>query len=115
MIRVYVMYPYSEGRDFNFEYYEKTHMPLCHRLLTPFGLKRTFVGRGLDGGAPGKPPQYICVGGMEFDNQGDYHRGVKTHGAELQADFSNYTDIDPILVVTETGNADTSAAGAASA
>lgn len=104
MIRVYVMYPYSEGCRFDFEYYENVHMPLCHRLLASHGLTGTFVGRGKDGGGPGVPPEYVCVGGMEFDSVKDYHRGVKAHGAELQADFPKYTDITPILVVSETNN-----------
>ena len=114
MVRVYVMYPYSDGCRFDFDYYARTHMALTRRLLGPFGLRGTFVGRGIDGGGPGVPPQYVCVGGMEFNSQADYHRGVKRHGTELQADFINYTDIKPILVVTETEHAPL-AAGAAAA
>ena len=112
MIRVYVMYPYSKGCRFDFDYYATTHMPLCRRLLRDHGLTGTFVGRGIDGGAPGVPPQYVCVGGMEFTSQQDYHRGVRQHGAELQADFSNYTDITPIMVITETETTPLSADGA---
>src|SRR5436190_1828013 len=53
MIRISVLYPSSEGKKFDVNYYVNNHMKLVRERLGSFGLERTEVDKGLAGGAPG--------------------------------------------------------------
>src|SRR5205814_6103825 len=55
MIRISVLYPSSEGKKFDVNYYVNNHMKLVRERLGSFGLVRTEVDKGLAGGAPGAP------------------------------------------------------------
>src|SRR5262249_11372476 len=50
MIRVSVLYPTSEGKKFDVDYYVNKHMKLVRERLTAFGLVRTEVDKGVAGG-----------------------------------------------------------------
>src|SRR2546422_5731402 len=55
MIRISVLYPSSEGKKFDVNYYVNRHMKLVRERLGSFGLVRTEVDKGVAGGAPGAP------------------------------------------------------------
>ncbi len=101
MIKINVMYPNGEGSTFDLEYYRKTHIPLVEERLTPFGLIKTEITRGIAGGAPGSPPPFHCIGVLYFNSAEEYHNGIAAHGPELRGDVPNFTNISPVRLVTE--------------
>ncbi len=100
MYQVSVMYPNREGVRFDIDYYRTTHMDLVKKLLTPFGLVRTEVLRGVSGGGFGPLP-YVCVGVMIFETVDGYEKGMAACGATLRADIPRFTDAAPVRQVSE--------------
>lgn len=99
MFKVSVMYPFREGARFDFDYYCTTHMELVRKHLTPFGLVKTEVDRGISGGGDAPPP-YVCIGHLYFDNEDGYERGIAQAGSILRGDIPNFTDITPIRQIS---------------
>ena len=95
MFKVSVMYPNQAGGKFDFAYYHKAHMKLVHEAMTPFGLVRTEVEKGMSGSA-GQPAPYVCIGHLYFDNAEGYEKAIQAAGAKLRADMPNYTNIQPV-------------------
>lgn len=100
MFKVSVMYPNQENTRFDFEYYRTKHMDLVMRHLTPFGLVRTEVLKGISGGGD-QPAPYICIGNLYFDSANGYEKGVAATGGVLRADIAKFTDITPIRQISE--------------
>ncbi len=100
MIRVTALYRNFEDARFDFEYYLNPHMNLTMRLLTPFGLLSYEVHkctRTLDG----LNPEFICITHVDFSSRRDLNRGLAAHGKELEADVSNYTNVEPGIEISE--------------
>jgi hypothetical protein len=53
MIRLSVMYPTSSGSTFDWDYDLAPHLALARKLLSPFGLLRIEIDRGLGAFPPG--------------------------------------------------------------
>ena len=97
MIKVSIMYPNSADKRFDFEYYQKKHIPLAIKLLGAHpGYKGISVERGQSGGAPGSEPAYVAVCHFTFTSVQDFIAAFKPNAEELQADIINYTDIEPV-------------------
>ncbi|PYM62491.1 MAG: EthD family reductase [Candidatus Rokuibacteriota bacterium] len=101
MIRVSVLYPASEGKKFDVDYYRNKHMKLATERLKPFGLIRTEVDKGVAGGTPGAPAPYVAACHFYFNAIADFQKGMGTHGKELIADIPNYTNIQPQIQISE--------------
>jgi uncharacterized protein (TIGR02118 family) len=100
MFRTSVMYPNHGEARFDIDYYRKNHFELVRKLLTPFGLVKMEVDRGISGGA-GQAPPYICVGQLYFDSRDGYDRGVAEVGLTLKGDIPNFTNVTPIRQISE--------------
>ena len=100
MFRISVMYPNREGARFDVDYYRTKHFALVKRLLTPFGLIKMEVDKGISGGG-GQPPPYLCVGQLYFDSPDGYDRGVAEVGSTLRGDIPNFTNGTPIRQISE--------------
>ncbi len=101
MIKLSVLYPNEEGSTFDHEYYRKVHMPLAREKFGQFGLIKTEIEKGVAGGAPGSKPPFHCIGILYFDTVEQYQQCVAVHGAELRADFPNYTNVTPLRQFSE--------------
>ena len=102
MIKISILYPNTKGSRFDMRYYLDTHMPLSISLLsTHFGFKGVSVERGLGGAMPGTDAAYIAMCHFLFDSAEDFMAAFTPHAAVLQADMPNYTDIEPIIQVSE--------------
>jgi uncharacterized protein (TIGR02118 family) len=101
MVRISVLYPNEAGKKFDTDYYKNRHMTLVGERLRSFGLIRTEVDKGLAGGAPGAPAPYVCIGHVYFNSVQDFQKGMGTHGKEIMADIPNYTNIAPIIQISE--------------
>ena len=100
MIKVSVMYPHQPGARFDHDYYRDHHMPLVQRLMGASLLRYT-VDRGLAGGAPGQPPAYVGMCHLFCESGGAFQAGFGPHAAEILADIPNYTDLEPVLQISE--------------
>ena len=102
MIRVSVMYPTTEGKKFDYDYYANKHMNgLVRERWGSLGLVKVEVDRGLGGGAPGAPAPYAAVGHVYFRSLDDFQKASKAHGKELFADVPNFTTIAPQVQISE--------------
>ncbi|MBI3219484.1 MAG: EthD family reductase [Bacteroidetes bacterium] len=100
MIKVAIFYPNGEGKTFDMAYYSTKHMPLAASL---FGdkLKALTIDKGLASGRPGEPLPYLAIGYFYFDNMTDFQNAMGPNSEKLRADVPNYTNIQPILQISE--------------
>jgi uncharacterized protein (TIGR02118 family) len=101
MICVSVFYPHAPGKHFDHAYYEQKHRPLVMDRLASHGITRYEIEQGLSGLAPGSEPLFACVGKLYFSTVSEFQQAMTAHGAELQADVPNFTDIQPQFQVSE--------------
>jgi len=100
MIKISILYPNS-GR-FDMDYYLNKHMPRSIELLSKGkGYRGVSVECGLGGAAPGSAPAYVAMCHYLFDTADDFMAAFMPHAAELQGDMPTYTDIEPIIQVSE--------------
>jgi len=100
MFKVSVMYPNKEGARFDHTYYRDKHMPLVKERLGD-GCKSYTVDKGLAGGAPGAPATYVGMCHIYCDSLEAFQAGMAKHGKEIMGDIANYTDIAPVIQVSE--------------
>lgn len=100
MIKVSVMYPHTPGARFDHEYYRDRHMPLLKARMGDSCAYYT-VDKGLAGGAPGAPPTYVGMCHIFSDSVESFQAGFGPHMSEIMADIPNYTDIAPVMQISE--------------
>lgn len=101
MIKVTVLYPNEEGKSFDFDYYVGTHVPMVAGLLTPMGLVKGEIEKGVSAADPNEPAPFICVGHLHFNTADEVHEAFKTHGRQIMGDIKNYTGIQPTFQISE--------------
>ena len=94
MIKMSVLYPATEGAEFNHDYYVNTHVPLAVKNWDlPAG--STTIEKGVSG-------PYVAAVHFTFPDMetlGTVLGGGST--AEVMADVANYTTIQPITQISE--------------
>jgi uncharacterized protein (TIGR02118 family) len=100
MIKVSVMYPNKPGARFDHDYYRDKHMPLVKARLGD-ACKSYTVDKGLAGGAPGAPATYVGMCHIFSDSVESFQTGMAKHGKEIMGDIPNYTDIAPVIQISE--------------
>jgi uncharacterized protein (TIGR02118 family) len=104
MIRINVMYPYTEGARFDHAYYRDRHMPMVKARLGSACAYYT-VDKGLSGrapgGAPAGPPAFVAICAFVCASAEGYQAAVQEHRVEILGDLANYTDIVPVIQVSE--------------
>ena len=100
MIKVSVMYPNTPGARFNHEYYREKHMPMVQARMGA-ALKSYTVDKGLAGGAPGAPATYVGRCHLFCASVETFQAGFGPHAQEIMADIPNYTDIAPVMQISE--------------
>ncbi|HTD42410.1 MAG TPA: EthD family reductase [Mucilaginibacter sp.] len=100
LIKVSVMYPYAEGKTFNMEYYESKHMPMVAAFLGSNLIKYT-IEKGLASGIPNQPLPFMAIGTFYVKSLSGYQTAIGPHRDAIRADFSNYTNISPVILVSE--------------
>ena len=101
MIRVSVLYPDGDGKTFDHDYYANSHIPMVTEKLKSFGLAGGAVDKGLGGAAPGAPAPYVSIGHLLFETIEGFQQAFGAHGEEIMADIPNYTNIEPIIQISE--------------
>ncbi len=100
LIKISVMYPYAEGKTFNMEYYETRHMPMVAKFLGNNLVKYT-IEKGLASGMPNQPLPYMAIGTFYVKNLADYQAAIAPNRDAIRSDFQNYTNITPVILVSE--------------
>jgi uncharacterized protein (TIGR02118 family) len=101
MIKISFLYPNSRAGRFDLQYYLEKHMPSSIDLLSVHsGFRGVSVERGVSAGPPSEPP-YIAVCNYLFESFDDFLAAVTPHMDQLRADMSNYTDIEPVIQISE--------------
>ncbi|HZX26799.1 MAG TPA: EthD family reductase [Telluria sp.] len=102
MVKISVLYPNGDDVRFDFAYYTEKHMP---RTITLFSAHPSYRGvsveRGVGGGAPGAAPTYVAMCHFVFTSADAFMEAFAPNAAELQGDIPNYTNIAPIIQVSE--------------
>lgn len=100
MIKVSVMYPNKPGARFDHTYYRDKHMPLVKAKMGA-SCKYYTVDKGLAGGTPDAPPLYIGMCHIFSDSVEAFQAGFGPHAKEILGDIPNYTDLQPVMQISE--------------
>jgi len=100
MIKVSVMYANTPGCKFDHDYYANKHMPMVKRKLGD-ACKSYTVDKGLAGGAPGAPATYVGMCHIFCDSVDTFQAAFGPNAQEIMADIPNYTDVPPLIQISE--------------
>ena len=102
MIQVSILYPRQDDGAFDEVYYLEKYMPLVRERLTPRGLLRDEVCRGVSAPNPSQPPQYVYTCSLYFNTVEEVHQAFMAEGHDLMGAIPNYTNIKPVIQINET-------------
>lgn len=100
LVKISIMYPFAEGKTFNMDYYQTKHMPMVTAFLGTNLVKYT-IEKGLASGIPNQPLPYVAIGIFYVKRLDDYQAAINPNRDAIRADFANYTNIAPIILVSE--------------
>jgi uncharacterized protein (TIGR02118 family) len=100
MIKVAILYPNGEGKTFDMDYYSTKHMPMAASLFGE-SLKAMQIDKGIAGRAPGEAAPYLAIGYFYFENLAAFQSAMTPNSPKLRADIPNYTNITPVILVSE--------------
>jgi uncharacterized protein (TIGR02118 family) len=63
--------------------------------------KHYTVDKGLGGGVPGTPAAYVAMCHIFCDSVESFQAGFGPHAQEIMADIPNYTDLAPVIQISE--------------
>ena len=78
---------------------EKTHAhggSEDRRCLPP-----AYVDKGIARGVPGSPPTYVGMCHIFCDSVEIFQAGFGPHAGEIMADIANYTDLSPVIQISD--------------
>ena len=100
MIKVSVLYENTEGKKFDKAYYFSKHIPMVKQKLGA-ACKRLDVDQGLSGAQPGSKPAFVAMAHMLFDSVDAFQKAFGPHADTVMGDIPNYTDIQPVIQLSE--------------
>lgn len=100
MIKMSVYYPANGGSRFDHDYYRTHHLPLIRDRLGDACL-RYEIDKGLSGGDPSRAPEFAAACHIYAPDLQTFQQAFGAHRAEVVADVPNYTDIAPIVQISE--------------
>ncbi|MEM1336805.1 MAG: EthD family reductase [Bacteroidota bacterium] len=100
LIKIAIMYPNAEGKTFDMEYYSEKHMPMVAELFGE-GLKGLEIDKGIAGRTPEEPMPYLAVGYFYFDSLEAYQNAFGPNAEQILGDIPNYTNIQPVVQISE--------------
>jgi uncharacterized protein (TIGR02118 family) len=100
MVKVSIFYPSKPDSYFDVDYYLNTHMPLAIGLLGN-AVKAVSVEIGVLGGNPNQLPPFTAICGFTCESAKTFTDAFLPNADVLQGDIPNYTDIAPVIQVSE--------------
>jgi uncharacterized protein (TIGR02118 family) len=95
-----VLYPDAPGGRFDMQAYLDEHIPLVRRSWDGIGLLDVRILRGL-GTPDGAPAPYRVAAHLTFASADALRRALDAHGAAVFAHIPSYTDIRPLMQISE--------------
>lgn len=100
MVKVAILYPSGENKTFDMDYYTTKHMPMVAELFGD-ALRHYAIDKGISGRTPDEPMPYVAAGYFYFDKLSDYGKAFGTNAEKILGDIPNYTDIQPVVQISE--------------
>ena len=100
MFRVAILYPNGEGKTFDMDYYEKTHMPMVAGFLGK-NLKFYEIDKGISGRTPTDKVPFVAIGYFYCYDIAEYNKAIAQNRDIIINDIKKYTDIQPIIQISE--------------
>ena len=100
MVRVTVLYPNSPDAKFDMQYYVTHHLPMVRDKCAPVCRSIAAEG-GLAGGDPGSKAPYVAIGHLTFDSLSAFQDAFIPNAPAILADIPNYTNIKPIIQISD--------------
>ena len=94
------MYPNEPDKKFDMDYYLNKHMTVLHEKLDPVSLVKTEIDEGIDSQGENTPPPFRVICHMFFNSMEDFEK-ILPYEAELFGDVPNYTNIVPVVQISE--------------
>lgn len=101
MISLTLLYLKTADSQFDADFYFDKHLPLVRERLTSLGLMGIDAEQGLAGGAPDSPPSYSVITRLNFNSVEEMQNALAVHGAELIGDIPNFTDVQPLMQISQ--------------
>lgn len=102
MIKISILYPNKPDARFDIQYYLETHIPMALEIFSVHpGYQGVSIDRGLAGAIPGTEAACAVMCHFLFDSADDFMAAFTPHAEKLQGDIANYTDIEPIVQISE--------------
>src|SRR5579859_3798795 len=100
MIKVTILYPNRPGSRFDADYFINVHMPMAIELLGA-AVKGVSAEIGIAGATPNEPPPYAALCAFTCESTSAFTAAFLPHASTLQGDIPNYTDIAPVIQISE--------------
>jgi len=100
LFKVAVLYANGEGKTFDMAYYENKHMPMVAAFLGN-NLQFYEIDKGIAGRTPNDKVPYLAVGYFYVKDMAAYNNVISQHKEAIISDFKNYTNIQPVIQVSE--------------
>jgi uncharacterized protein (TIGR02118 family) len=101
-VNISSIYPKQDGYRFDFDYYLNKHRPMSiERLSAARGFIGVSVERGVESDEPRVLSTFVAMCHYYFDTFEDFMAAFLPHSKELQGDIVNYTNIEPIVQISE--------------
>ncbi|GGG44643.1 EthD family reductase [Bizionia arctica] len=100
MIKVSVMYPNSQGVQFDVDYYKNNHLPMISKAVGS-ALKGLELDLGIGSRVPGEPAPYVAIAHLLFDDVASFKASFGPHAETFAADIKNYSNVKGELQISE--------------
>ena len=100
MFKVAILYPNGENKTFDMDYYEQKHMPMVAGFLGR-NLKFYEIDKGIAGRTPNDKVPFLAIGYFYINDVTEYNKAIAQNRDAVVGDFKNYTNIQPVVQVSE--------------
>ena len=100
LIKVSVMYSYKPNVRFDHDYYRTKHLPLIKSRMGA-ALKYYTIDKGLADRNGKSPGAYVAMCHLLCDSVDEYQSSFGPHAHEIEGDIRNFTDVTPIIQISE--------------
>ena len=98
--RVAILYPNGDDKTFDMDYYEKKHMPMVAGFIGK-NLKFYEIDKGISGRTPNDKPPFMAIGYFYITDVAEYNKAIAQNRDAIISDFKNYTNIQPVVQISE--------------
>lgn len=100
MFKVEILYPDGEDKTFDMDYYEEKHMPMVAEFLGE-NLKFYEINKGIAGRTATDNAPFVAIGYFFINDVAEYNKAIGQNIDAIISDFKNYTNIQPVIQISE--------------